>query len=408
MDGFASAKADPTCYPHDNRPSRPLHSPRMSLNQELADLFQNFGRIMELKGESVFKVIAFQKVGRILSDMPGSVREAYDRDELKGVEGIGESSRRIIAEYVRTGRSSEYDEAAASVPAGLLGMLDIPGLGPKTVSLFWKQKGITSLEQLVKALDDGSLKGLKGIGDKKLQAIKEGIEIRAQSSGRLGIVEALPIATGLVERLRRMPEVKQAEYAGSLRRQKETIGDVDLICCGKSPTDGEAIAVAFTKFPEVEKVLGQGTTKASVLTAGGLQVDLRIVPVENFGAALLYFTGSKDHNVRIRGRALDMGLTLNEWGLYKDAEFDAAAKKVGEPPQLKPVASRTEADVYKKLGLAYVEPEMREDRGEVAVAERGELPTLITVADIKGDLHTHTVASDGVHTIEEMAEAAIE
>jgi DNA polymerase (family 10) len=389
----------------------------MSLNQDLSELFHNFARVMEVKGESVFKVIAFQKVSRILNDLTVDVRTAYDRQELDQIEGIGESSRRIIAEYVRTGRSTEYDEAAASVPPGLLPLLDIPGLGPKTVAMFWKERGITSLEQLIKALDDGSLKGLKGMGEKKLAAIKDGIAIRAQAGGRIGIVEAQPIADALVERLRQLPEVARAEYAGSLRRRKETIGDVDLVCCGKADDVGEAVTAAFVKFPEVTKILGQGTTKASVLTAGGLQVDLRIVPAENFGATLLYFTGSKEHGVRLRGLAQDKGLTLNEWGLYKLADYEKAEKKTAHAPELKALAGKTEADVYKKLGLAYVEPELREDRGEVDAAAKafalkdphgkGGLPDLITLADIRGDLHTHTTASDGVATIEQMVEAAI-
>src|SRR4051812_44258789 len=214
----------------------------MSLNQQLSDLFKNFSRLMELKGENLFKVIAFQKVSRILNDMTFDIRQAYENNTLAEIEGIGESSRRIIAEFISTGRSAEYDDLSSGVPGGLMEMLDIPGLGPKTVALFWKQKGIITLDQLVKALADGSLAGLKGIGEKKLQQIKEGIELRAQAGGRIGIVDALPIAEGLVERLRAMPQVQRAEYAGSLRRRRETIGDVDLICCGKSPVDGSAIA----------------------------------------------------------------------------------------------------------------------------------------------------------------------
>jgi DNA polymerase (family 10) len=182
---------------------------------------------------------------------------------------------------------------------------------------------------------------------------------------------------------------------------------VDLICCVKDPAAAAGVAEAFVEFPEVERVLGRGTTKASVLTAGGLQVDLRIVPVENFGAALLYFTGSKEHNVKLRGRAQDQDLTLNEWGLYKLSEYDKAAKKTGEAPAIKPVAAKTEEEVYKKLGLAWIEPEMREDRGEIEAAAAGKLPKLIELADIRGDLHTHTTASDGVATIEQMAEAAL-
>ena len=379
----------------------------MSLNNELSDLFKTFAAIMEIKGESPFKAIAFSKVGRILGDMTFDIRNLCEQGKLKEVEGLGASSCKIIEEYVKTGRSTDFEEVATSVPAGLLPLLEIPGLGPKTISVFWKQRGVTNLEELVKAIDSGALAGLKGIGQKKIDAIKHGIALRSQAAGRMGIVDAMPIAQSLVDRLREMKQVAQAEIAGSLRRRRETIGDVDLICSLKKDSSGDDVSAVFVKFPEVERILGQGSTKASVLTAGGLQVDLRIVPAENFGAALLYFTGSKDHNVKLRGRAQGMGLTLNEWGLYKLDEYDKAAKKTAEAPAVKPVASRTETDVYVKLGMAFIEPEMRESRGEVEAALSKKLPTLITRADIRGDLHTHTTASDGVATIEQMAEAAL-
>ncbi len=266
---------------------------------------------------------------------------------------------------------------------------------------------MTSLEALVKAIDDGALAGLKGIGQKKIDSIKQGIALRSQAAQRMGIGEALPIAQGLLERLRGLKQVKQGEIAGSLRRRRETIGDVDLICSIQDASAGAAVSAAFVKFPEVQRILGEGATKASVLTAGGLQVDLRIIPADNFGAALLYFTGSKDHNVKLRGRAQTMGLTLNEWGLYKLDEYDKAAKKTAEAPAAKPVASKTEADVYAKLGLAFVDPEIREDRGEIDAALSKKLPKLITRADIRGDLHNHTTASDGQASIEQMAEAAM-
>ena len=379
----------------------------MPLNTELSDLFGNFAAIMEIRGESPFKAIAFSKVSRILKDMTFDVRQLCEEGKLAEVEGLGASSCKIISEYVKTGRSVDFEEAAGSVPAGLLPLLDIPGLGPKTISMLWKQRGVTNLEELVKAIDGGALAGLKGIGAKKVESIKQGISLRAQAAQRMGIVDALPIAQSLVARLCELPQVKQAQIAGSLRRRRETIGDVDLICSLSDGAAGEAVSAAFVKFPEVQRILGQGNTKASVLTVGGLQVDLRIVPVENFGAALLYFTGSKDHNVKLRGRAQDMGLTLNEWGLYKLEEYDKASKKTAEAPPVKAVASRTENDVYEKLGLIYIEPEMREDRGEIDAAQRRKLPKLISLSDIRGDLHMHTTASDGQATIEQMAEAAM-
>jgi DNA polymerase (family 10) len=380
----------------------------MSLNSELSKLFANFAAVMEIRGESPFKSIAFSKVSRILKDATFDVRELCKQGTLNKVEGLGASSCKIITEYVQTGRSTDFEEVAASVPSGLLPLLEIPGLGPKTISLLWKQREITSLESLVKAIDDGSLAGLKGIGEKKIESIKQGIAMRSQAAERMGIGDALPIAEGLVERLRKLPEVQQAEIAGSLRRRRETIGDVDLICALEKSTDGPAVSSTFVKFPEVQRILGEGATKASVITAGGLQVDLRIVPIENFGAALLYFTGSKDHNVKLRGRAQSQGLTLNEWGLYKLDEYDKSAKKTAEAPSIKPVASKTEADVYAKLGLKFVDPELREDRGEIDAAASNKLPKLITRADIRGDLHSHTTASDGQNSIEEMAAAAKE
>jgi DNA polymerase (family 10) len=378
----------------------------MSANHELSDLFAKFAAIMEIKGESVFKAIAFSKVSRLLKDLTFDIKQAALEGKLAGIEGIGASSRRVIEQYIKEGRSVDFDEAAVSVPAGLLPMLDIPGLGPKTIALLWKERGITNIEELVKAIDENKLAGLKGIGEKKIQSIKQGIAMRAQAAERRGIGDALPIAQALVDRLRAIPHVRHAQIAGSLRRGRETIGDVDLICSIDDAVAGPKVSAAFVSFPEVTHINGQGATKASVITTGGLQVDLRMVPEENFGAALLYFTGSKDHGIKLRSLALTKGMTLNEWGLYKLDDHEKAEKKTGEAPKLKPLASKTEADVYRKLGMEYVEPEMREDRGEVELSIAGKLPKLISVADYHGDLHSHTTASDGSNSIEEMAEAA--
>lgn len=379
----------------------------MSLNQELSDLFRTFAALMEIKGEAVFKAIAFSKVSRILESTTVDIRDACEKGTLKQIEGFGASSCRIIEEYVKTGKSTEFEEVAQSVPPGLLQMLSIPGLGPKTISLFWKQRGITSIDELAKAIETGKLDGLKGIGEKKIESIKQGLEMRQQASQRMGIGEALPVARQLVESVRKLKQVKQAEIAGSLRRGRETIGDVDIVCSVKGEDKGADVTAAFVKFAEVKKILGEGPTKASIVTHGGLQVDLRVVPDENFGAALLYFTGSKDHNVKIRGLAQDKGMTLNEWGLYKLDQYEKAGKKAtGEAPAIKPVASRSEAEIYAKLGMEYIEPELREDRGEVDQAINKKLPKLLAIADYRGDLHCHTTASDGIASIEQMAEAA--
>ncbi|HEY8665767.1 MAG TPA: PHP domain-containing protein [Tepidisphaeraceae bacterium] len=444
----------------------------MSLNTDLAELFESFAALMEIKGANVFKTLAFRKVARVVGELPYDIRTCIAAGTLCELEGVGEGSGKIIEEVARTGKSAEFEELAASVPAGLVPMLKIGGLGPKTISLLWKERGITSIEQLLEAIDSGKLAGLKGIGEKKIAAIKVGIAFRAQASGRVGIVDAAAVAEALAERLRKIKVVRRAEIAGSLRRRKETIGDVDIVCAVGEMSAGAAIAAEFVKFPEVDRVLGQGPSKSSIVTHGGMQVDLRIVPEENFGAALLYFTGSKEHNVKVRGLAQAKGMTLNEWGLYR---VDAKVKKQrggaggvalhfggqaltpspgapgegggeggfssipGEMPphpnplpeyrergseaarqkeQLHPgaaaptisaVASRTEGEIYAALGLAFIEPELREDRGEIEAAKergKGGLPKLIQRSDVRGDLHAHTTASDGTGTIEEMAEAA--
>jgi DNA polymerase (family 10) len=378
----------------------------MSLNHELADLFSTMADIMDIKGENTFKVLAFRKVGRVLKDMTLDVRKSVEEGTIGEVEGIGQHSRRIIEEYVRTGKSADAEELAKSVPAGLLPLLSVEGLGPKTIALLWRERKITDADKLLAALDDGSLKGLKGIGEKKLAGIRQGLEARAKASGRIGIGEALPVAAELLERVRQIAGVIDAEIAGSLRRRRETIGDLDLLCSVKDLSTGAKVTAEFVKLPTASRVLGQGAIKASIVTDSGLQVDLRVLPQEHFGAALLYFTGSKEHNVKIRSLAQKKGMTLNEWGLYRLDEYEQAEKKTAEAPRIKPLASRTEESIYRKLGMAYVEPEMREDRGEVEAALEGRLPKLITRADMRGDLHSHTTASDGRGSIEQMAEAA--
>ncbi len=378
-----------------------------STNEEIARLFERLAVLMELRGENVFKVAAFNKVARILSESGLDLRARMDQGTLGDIEGVGESSRKIIEDYLRTGKSSDLAELSKGVPEGLFPMLRIPGMGPKTVALLWKQRNITSLDELKKAIETGALAGLKGMGEKKIESIKQGIELASAAAGRLGIGEALPIAQGLLAQVRQMPQVKSAEIAGSLRRWRETVGDIDLVCALKSDGDGEEVTAAFVKFPQVRRVLGQGNTKASAIVGENLQVDLRIVPADCFGAALLYFTGSKDHNVKLRGMAQDRDMTLNEWGLYGIKAYENATKKPGEAPRLKSVAGKTETEIYEKLGLPYIEPELREDRGEIEAAADGRLPELLELSDIHGDLHTHTTASDGKASIEQMAQAAI-
>ncbi|MCC6239975.1 MAG: PHP domain-containing protein [Phycisphaerales bacterium] len=426
------------------------------MNEQLSSMFRTMAAVMDIKGESVFKSIAFSKVARVVESLPFDLQQAVANDTLGDIQGVGESSRRIIQEFIQTGHSTDYEQLLASIPPGLIELLDIPSLGPKTVHLLWKQRGITSINELSAAIAQGKLEGIKGMGEKKIAGIAEGITLRNQASQRHGLPATMEVAESLARRVRELKGVDQVEIAGSLRRGRQTIGDVDLVCALTSRGSGQAVTGAFVEFPEVEKINGHGQTKASVVITGGLQIDLRIVPQENFGAALLYFTGSKDHNVELRSMAQDRGMILNEWGLYRLEDYDKAKKQTSQPPETEPLASKTEREIYRALKLAYIEPELRENRGEIEAAAvsflssstttpassgdgvksshpavkpsnrthraksskqaneptRGALPVsslpqLITAADIRGDLHTHTTASDGHASIEQMAEAAM-
>jgi DNA polymerase (family X) len=381
----------------------------MSMNQTLAELFQTAAAVMEIRGEPVFKAIAFSKVARLLGDMTTDIAQAVQDGSIDKMTGIGKSSRKIIEDYVLTGVSPDVEELKSTVPGGLLPMLAIPSMGPKTVALLWKQRNITSVSELSTAIEQGLLKGLKGIGDKKITAIKEGIELLATAGLRKGVLDVLPGAVDLLNNVRAMKYVIRAELAGSLRRWKETVGDIDIIAAldESAPSDaGAAVTHAFTQLAQVNKILGRGDTKASVVIDMGLQADLRIVPVESFGAAIQYFTGSKEHNVKLRSLAQDKGMTLNEWGLYRLSDYENYPKQTGKPPAIKAVAGRNEADIYTALSMDYIEPELREDRGEIEKAIQHTLPDLISVKHIRGDLHSHTTASDGQNSILEMAEAA--
>ena len=383
--------------------------PASQANKELSKLFADAARILDLKGDNAFKAIAFNKVSNLLDDMSGDVRATYaegGKAAVATIKGIGKSSAEIIGDWIETGRSADYDELAASVPAGLLELLDVPGLGPKTVKLLWHERGVTSLDELSKAIGDGALEGLKGIGEKKITQIREGIALRHAAGERRSLGTATKAASLILSQLREVEGVERAESAGSVRRGRETIGDLDFLVTTKKGGDAAAILKSFSEFPQFERVLVRGESKCSAVTSDGLQVDCRVVPPASFGAAFVYFTGSTNHNKKLRGLALDRGRTLNEWGVFQKDAWEAAAKKPGDAPTLSPEAGATEEEVYAWLGMAWVPPEMREDRGEVELALKDELPTLIEPADYRGDLHTHTNASDGIGTIEEMALAA--
>ncbi|MBL9118420.1 MAG: DNA polymerase/3'-5' exonuclease PolX [Phycisphaerae bacterium] len=367
----------------------------MASNADLSALFEEFASILEILGANKFKVIAFQKVARALDAMADDAATlAATKGALEAIEGIGASSAAKIREYVETGTIAELDELRFQVPPGLRELLGISGIGPKTISLLWKERGVTDKTTLKAKLATGELAGIKGFGEKKLQNIAEALTLAEQSAGRIRLGAALPIAEAVVERMERVPGVQRVAYAGSLRRGKETIGDVDILCASSDPPSAHAV---FRSMPEIVKVLVSGDTKTSVITSRGVQIDLRTLPLASFGAALMYFTGSKEHNVRLRERAISMGYRLNEYGLFVDD-----GKEGPQHRGIEPVVSATEEEVFAKLGLPWVPPELREDRGELAQA----MPKLIELGDLKAELHAHTRASDGSMTIDELILAA--
>jgi len=357
-------------------------------NKELTDLFEKMADILEFKGENPFKISAYRKASRILGDLTQDIEEITEKGELKKIPGIGEGMAQKIEEYLKTGKVSKFEEIRRGVSDELIAIMDIPGMGPKTLAMLHKEKGINNFSQLEKALSDGALLGLFGMGEKKVENIKRGIQLLKQSKGRMNLGVAFPAARRIVDTLRQKTGSKKIEWAGSLRRMKENIGDIDILATGP---DKEKILQVFTHLPEVKEVLASGETKASVIVEGGTQIDLRVVEEDSYGAALQYFTGSKGHNIHLRGIAKAKGIKINEYGAFK-----------GE----KKIAGKEEEDIYRSLGMDWIEPELREDRGEIEGAQKGRLPKLLQESEIKGDLHVHSKWSDGVFSIEEMAKAA--
>jgi DNA polymerase (family 10) len=367
----------------------------MATNAELSALFEEFASILEILGANKFKVIAFQKVARALDAMTTDAATlAATKGALEAIDGIGASSAAKIREYVESGKIAELEELRGQVPVGLHALFGLSGLGPKTIALLWKERGVTDMTSLKSKLAAGELAGIKGLGEKKIQNIADAIALAEQSAGRIRLDEALPLAEEVIAFMERVPGVQRVAFAGSLRRGRETIGDVDILCAASEPAAAHA---AFRTLPNILKVLVSGDTKTSVVTARGVQIDLRTLPLASFGAALMYFTGSKEHNVRLRERAISMGYRLNEYGLFVDD-----GKEGPQHRGITPVVAATEEEVFAKLGLPWVPPELREDRGELGAT----MPALLRVEDLRAELHAHTRASDGSMTIDELILAA--
>jgi DNA polymerase (family X) len=364
---------------------------------QVAEVLVGIATLLELKGENPFKTRAYQNAARTIETLSEPLDKVVAEARLGEIKGIGEALQQKITELVTTGKLQYYEELKASIPPGLVAMLDIPGLGPKKVKALHDELGIETVEQLEQACKDGKIAGLKGFGEKTQTNILEGIDRRRSYASRHLIREALLRAEPLLEALRSHPDVIRCSTAGSLRRHREVIGDIDLLASSKHPAE---VIGFFTSQPGIVKVLAKGDTKASVLLEGGIQSDLRVVSDAEFSSALLYFTGSKEHNIAMRQRAIDRGLRLNEYGLFH------SQAETRDPKLL--VKCRTEEEMFEKLGLHFIPPEMREDMGEIALAEKGPLPRLVEWTDLKGSLHNHSTWSDGHQRPEEIARAMSE
>ncbi len=347
--------------------------------------------ILEIKEENVFKIRAYRRAALNIEGLSRSVEE-LSREELLEIPGIGTELAAKIEEYLRTGQMHAFEKLKAEVPQGLLALLAVPGLGPKTARLLCEQLHVTNLEELEQAAREHRLAGIPGIRGKTEENILKGIDAVKRGKERQPLGKVLPVALDLVEELRKRAPVERIEIAGSLRRRKESAKDIDLVATAGDP---ERVMAGFVSLPQVEEVVMHGPTRSSVVIREGLQVDLRVVAPESFGAALAYLTGSKGHNIRLRDMAVKAGLKLNEYGVFRESD-DVR------------LGGKDEEDVYRLLGLPFIPPELREDLGEVEAALAGRLPDLVTLEDIRGDLHVHSKWSDGAHTIAELAQAARE
>src|SRR5713226_1023969 len=363
-------------------------------NEAIANVLDEIGDLIELKGENVFRAVTYRQVARSIRDLREPVSLLLEQGRLAEIPKTGPSVTEAITQLVTTGESKRHAELKAAVPQGLITLLRVPGVGPATARIIHKELGITSIDELAEAAKAHRLRELPKIQAKTEENILKSITSLRQRTGRSLIHHARDAAEEMIATLRERG-IGPVSVAGSVRRYRETIGDIDLLVASN---DAAPIMTAFTAAPSVERVLANGDTKSSVIVARGLQIDLRVVPPESLGAAMLYFTGSKEHNVRLRGHALKKKLLLNEYGLYR----------VGAEARGQEIASRTEEDVYAALDMDWIAPELREDHGEIDAALAHALPLLVTVADMRGDLHTHTNWTDGRDDLAAMARRAKE
>ena len=356
-------------------------------NQIVADILYQIADLLDLKGEIFFKTRAYRQAAQTIEVLDEDIEIVSNENRLKDIPGVGEALAKKIKEIVETDKLEFLEKLKQEVPEELLKMLNISGLGPKRVAALYQKLGIKTIEELRKSCYEGKLRNLDGFGELLEQNILRGIQVMEKTSGRALLHIASEDGNSYVSYLKRFNKIKRISIAGSLRRRKETIGDIDILVSSDKPNE---VMEFFVKYNQVQRVLLKGSTKTSVILKDNLQVDLRVVKDESFGAALQYFTGSKEHNVKMRSIAIKKGFKLNEYGL-----FNKKSEKY--------VVGKNEEEIYNKLGLDYIEPEMRENRGEIEIAASGKLPTLISYNDIKGDLHVHSNWSDGIEPIESIA-----
>jgi len=360
------------------------------LNEEIARIFERMARVLAFRGKDRFRIMAYERAAVSIRDLEEDLASITEQGKLEDIPGIGKDLSEMIGEYVRTRKIKRYQQECKGIPEGLIELMSIPGLGPKTLALLHEKFRISCLDDLKSCLEKAATSKLKGFGQKKIDNIKRGIDLWLASQKRMLIGVALPLAENLLSQLRKVKLIEHADVAGSLRRRRETIGDVDVLIVSK---DSPRALQQVVKLPVVKQVLGVGDTKATVIIEGGIQVDIRSVARESYGAALQYFTGSKQHNIHLRTLARERGLKFNEYGVFR------GEKRVG---------GKDEAEMYARMDMPAMPPEIREDRGEIEAALEGRLPKLTEGRDLRGDLHTHSTYSDGKSTIEEMVEHAAE
>ena len=353
-------------------------------NQEIANAFKQIAEILEIKGENVFRIRAYERAAQNIESIPEDIEVFVKENRLTSIPGVGKDLEDKIKELVSTGSLRFLEDLKKEIPPGLLDMLDIPGVGPKTAKLLYEKLGIRDVVMLERMAHAGRIKKLPGIKEKTEENILRGIELFKRGRDRMDIKTAVDVADSIISQLKKPKVATKVNPAGSLRRMRDTVKDVDILVSSREP---KRVMDVFIKLPEVKDVLTKGPTKSSVITHDGIQVDVRVIESASYGSALMYFTGSKAHNIRLRQLAIKDGLKLNEYGLFKNK---------------KRIAGKSEKEIYTALGLFYIDPELREDRGEIEAASEGNLPDLVKLDDIKGDLHVHSNWSDGGSSIEKV------